>query len=160
MIAAIERWLVDALGRRVERVQGEFYVGRQLAFDEFPLSIWIQFTGATLARLFGKPDGWGMGLDQSPPTGSNMGPAGRTVIKDMAKMRPFSQCMGYALKAVAVCSSPGSADPIGVRLNFESGGVIYILNWGDELVVDNQLPNDASPDDVVVCALGRKDDAG
>jgi hypothetical protein len=155
MTSTIETWLLDAQGRCVEQVEGEFYVGCQPAADQSPISIWVQFAGATRVRLFGKPDGWGMGLDETPATGSDMGSAGRTVIKDMAKMKPFLKCMESALQGAALFTSAGSREPVGVRLSFESGGVILILNWGDELVVDSRPPKDAAPGDLVVCPVEK-----
>jgi len=155
MTSAIESWLLDAQGRCVEQVEGEFYIGRQPAADESPISIWVQFAGVTRIRLFGKPDGWGIGLDKAPPTGSDMGPAGRTVIRDMAKMKPFSNCMESVIQGAALVTSADSPEPVGVRLSFETGKVILILNWGDELVIDSRPPKDAAPGDLVVCSVEK-----
>ena len=153
MTIAIVNWLLGAQGRCVEQVQGEFYVGCQPAVDGAPISIWVQFAGTRRVRLFGKPDGWGMGLDEAVPTGSDMGPAGRTVLIGMAEMRPFLECMGSPLQAGAFFTSAGSSEPVGLRLSFESGGRILILNWGDELIVDSRPPRDAAPGDLVVCPV-------
>ena len=67
MTNTIESWLRSALGRRLEQVEGEFYVGCQPAADESPISIWVRFAGMARVRLSGKPDGWGMGLDETSP---------------------------------------------------------------------------------------------
>lgn len=155
MTATIESWLLDALGRPIEEVLGEYYDGGANTADESPNSIWVQFVGAGRVRLFGMPDGWGIGLDEAPPTGSGMGPAGRTVIQSMAGKRPFSQCMESALQEAALLTSTGSPDPIGVKLCFESGRVVLVLNWGDELVVDDRPPRDAAPGDLVACPVEK-----
>lgn len=149
MITDIESWLLDAQGRRLEQVEGEFYVGCQPAASESPISIWVQFAGVPRVRLFGKPDGWGMGLDEALPIESDLGSAGRTVIREMANMRPFVDCMESALQGAALFTSTDSPEPVGARLNFESGGVAFVLNWGDELVVDSRPPRDAVPGDLV-----------
>jgi len=150
MTTDIESWLLDAQGHRLERVAGEFYVGCQPAANESPISIWVQFAGVPRVRLFGKPDGWGMGLDEALPAEADMGSVGRTVIREMAEMKPLSNCMESALQGAALFTSADSPEPVGVRLSFESGGVVLILNWGDELVVDSRPPRDAAPGDLVV----------
>jgi hypothetical protein len=155
MTTDIKSWLLDAQGHRLEQVVGEFYVGCHPAADESPISIWVQFAGVLRVRLFCKPDGWGLGLDEARPSEADMGPAGRTVIREMAKMRPFSNCMESALQGPALFTSADSPDPVGVRLNFESGGVALILNWGDELVVDSRPPSDPEPGDLVVHSMEK-----
>jgi hypothetical protein len=129
---------------------GEFYVGLEPADDPSPIALWIRFVGTARVRLSGTSDGWGIGLDEAQPTGKNMGPAGRTVIEDMARLEPFSQCMGSTLQGVAVLTSDDSPEAVGIRLSFDPGGVVLVLNWGDELVVDIRPPVDAMPDDLVV----------
>lgn len=156
MTITIESWLRGAHGRCLEQVEGEFYMGCQPAADESPISIWVQFAGTARVRLFGKPDGWGMGLDETPPIGSDMGPAGRTVIREMATMKPFLNCMESALQGAALFTSTDSPEPVGVRLSFESGGSVLILNWGDEIVVDSQPPRDAAPGDLVVHSVEKE----
>lgn len=155
MTSAIERWLVDAQGRCLEQVYGELYEGCQPAENESPIAIWIQFLGTKRARLVGNPDGWGIGLDDAPPTASDMGSAGRTVIQNMNKKRPFLQCMESPLREAAVLTSTGSEEPVGVRLGFESGGVLLILSWGDELFLGDRPPRDATLGDLIICPVEK-----
>jgi len=154
MTVSIENWLLNAQGRCVERAEGEFYVGSQSAAGEPPISIWVQFKGMTRVRLFSQPDGWGIGLDDADPIGIDMGPSGRTIIRDMTKAGPFSKCEGTILERAAFFTSEGSPRPVGVSLNFASGEIVVILNRGDELVVDSRLPRDAAPGDLVACSVG------
>lgn len=156
MTAIIESWLLDALGRRVVQVLGEFYEGAPPAASESATSIWVQFEGAARVRLFGTPDGWGIGLDEAPPTESDLGSSGRTVLRDMLRKRPFSQCMDSVLHKAALLTSTESPHPIGVRLSFESEREVLVLNWGDELVVDDRPPGDAAPGDLVACPVEKR----
>lgn len=153
MTADIERWLRSALGLRLERVQGEFYEGYQAEVHDSLIAVWIQFSGLARVRLFGEADGWGIGVDEAFPTGSDMGPAGVSVIRDMANSGPFSRCLQSPLQDAALFRSPGSDQPVGVRLRFVPLRDVLILNWGDELLVRNRPPIDATADDLVVCPL-------
>jgi len=114
MTTTIDRWLLDIQGHRLVHVQGEFYVSRQGERGDSPMAVWIQFEGTTQVRLFGKSDGWGIGVDEAPPTGLDMGSAGRTVIQDMTKVKPFPQCIESPLQDAAFFTSAGSPDPVGV----------------------------------------------
>ena len=155
MTSDIESWLIDAQGHRLKWVAGEFYVGCQPAANKSPISIWMQFAGVPRVRLFGKPDGWGIGLDEALPAEVDMGSAGRTVIREMAKVNPFLNCMESVLQGAAWFTSADSPEPVGVRLSFESGGGVLILNWGDELFVDSRPPRDAAPGDLVVHSVEK-----
>jgi len=150
-LLSIERWLLGAKGRCLERVQGEFYKGSQSAGDDSPLAIWVQFSGLARTRLFGEADGWGIALDEKAPTAFDMGSAGRTIIKDMDQAGPFIECHDSPLQDAAILKSPGSERPVGVRFRFASHAVVFILNWGDELFVDKQPPKDATAADLVAC---------
>jgi len=74
----------------------------------------------------------------------------------MAKTKPLSNCLGSALQGAALFTSRNSPEPVGVRLSFDPGGRVLILNWGDEIVVDSQPPRDAAPGDLVANSVEKE----
>ncbi len=148
MRASIESWLRECVGRRMDQVLGEYYIGQDSSAAG-PLSIWVAFSGLEAVRIFGRSDGWAIGIDLSSPAEKDLGPLGRTVILDVSSANPFSCCIGDLLRGAAVLASPGSPDPVGVRLFFCAGGSVSIVNWGDELYCGPDLPPDSSPSDFI-----------
>jgi hypothetical protein len=94
---------------------------------------WVGFRTAS--------DGYGLRIDVGPaPEPADMQELGHVAPVSVASDDRFTKLLHATLDAVSLISLPWATEPIGLALGFGTGTVV-IIDWGDELLVANELPN-------------------
>ena len=131
-------WLLSVRGRRLTKALMEQFVNPDGRMSASAMFVWFQFEGRELERVFSLY-GESVGVDAQPPVPKDMGDVGSTVVRDVSRERPFSECVGRVLTGVAVIREKGRDECAGVELTFEDGSTLVVVNVGDELMAGSQV---------------------
>jgi hypothetical protein len=142
----IENILRRITGKRLTSAVGTFHVYKGSASAD-PIAVWLGFDGERPYRFAGASDGWHLIVDDADPKEIDMQESGVIRPRDLSTMPTFARAMNRRVLHGWLILSPSPKDVIGVRLDFDVS-TMRILNWGDEIYVASELPNDADSQEI------------
>jgi hypothetical protein len=142
----IENILGRIADKRLTSAVGTFHVYEGIVSID-PIAIWLGFDGERPYRFAGASDGWHLVVDDAGPTEIDMQESGAIRLRDLSATPIFARAMNRRVLRGWLILSPSPKDVIGVRLDFDVS-TMRILNWGDEIYVASELPDDADPREI------------
>lgn len=133
-------WARRVLGKKLSRVMGVIYIF-EVPYLEQPQRLQFEFYNVENAASFqcGK-DGSSLELTDSPLQEIDLGEHGKEVIMDISYLPSLSRVHYKVLVNVYAVFSEVEDSYIGVKLLFEDGLIVFILNVGDEINIFESLP--------------------
>ena len=137
------------MGRRLDRVLVEWH--RFAGQDNSINRLWLTFSGDEVGL---ECDSSGEGLDlltEPPRPDFDMDRYGEVVTRDGSSEQPFVPLINGELIVVRELRIPRQVKPLGVVMGFRPLGKLVIVNWGDDLLVEAEVPAfilAESPDEV------------
>jgi|GEM_PF-5953816 len=126
------------VGRRLDRVLVQWH--RFAGHDSAIIKLWLVFSGDELGL---KCDSSAEGLElasEGPEPNFGMDQYGEVVTRDSSSEHPFSPVVNSELISVRNLLIPRQAKPLGVVLRFRPVGNLVIVNWGNDLLVEAEVP--------------------
>ena len=142
----IENILGRITGKRLTSAVGTFHVYEGRASIE-PIAVWLGFDGERPYRFAGASNGWHLVVDDASPKEVGMQESGAIRLRDLSTTPIFAHAMNRRVLRGWLILSPSPKDVIGIRLDFDVC-TTRILNWGDEIYVASELPDDADPQEI------------
>ncbi|CAI0787047.1 hypothetical protein [Serratia quinivorans] len=135
-----QEWGRDVIGGKLCNVNGLVYIYEAPDLDH-PQQLQLIFSGINREVSFqcGK-DGATLVLTELPMQESDLGEYGKEVIMNMSDSCLFYRCIGRIVGKVFAIYSDTENTIVGIKLFFDSGIDLIIINLGDELNVFNSLP--------------------
>ncbi|WP_426817035.1 hypothetical protein ACP3TC_18785 [Winslowiella sp. 2C04] len=135
-----QEWGRNVIGSKLCSVNGLVYI-YETADLEHPQQLQLIFSGINRGGSFrcGK-DGATLALTELPMQESDLGEYGKEVIMDMSDSCSFYRYIGRVVSKVFAIYSDIDKALIGLKLVFDDGLNLIIINLGDELNVFNTLP--------------------
>lgn len=147
-ISQVVRAILHGLiGERLMSVGGTLYEHCGSASGD-PLAVWLRFGDRTPWRFAGHSDGWHLIVDQVEPRSLDMQESGSVRFTEI-NPSIGADIVGLLVSGAWMICSPTESDVIGVRFDFESGEILRIVNWGDEILLTAELPRDAGPAEII-----------
>jgi len=137
------------VGRRLDRVLVQWH--RFAGQDSATVKLWLVFSGNELGL---QCDSSAAGLElatEGPEPDFSMDQYGEIVTRDSSSEQPFAPLMNSELISVRNLRIPRQVKSLGVVLRFRPVGKLVIANWGDNLLVEGEVPAfilAESPDEV------------
>lgn len=135
-----QEWGRDVTGDKLCGVNGLVYIYEAPDLDH-PQQLQLIFSGINRGGSFrcGK-DGATLALTELPMQESDLGEYGKEVIMNMSDSYSFYRYIGRVVSKVFAIYSDTEKTIIGVKLVFDGGHDLIIINLGDELNIFNSLP--------------------
>lgn len=144
-----QKWASHVIGERLSGVTGLIYVFETPDF-EHPQQLQFVFSNTESITSFrcGK-DGSTLEVTDFPVQGNDLGEYGKEVIMDVSNSKLFVDYIGKSLlKVYSIFSSIEDAY-IGIKLVFESGLSLIVVNIGDELSISDSLSSSYEYDECI-----------
>lgn len=109
--------------------------------DSFPQEIEFLFSGAQVGKVFGGSNGADLLFAQEAILSRDLGEYGRLDRFCVSDDFCFSKAVGSVLVSVLLVGSMVEDAIIGVSLSFSNGGILSVLNLGDEFFVYDHIPD-------------------
>ncbi|MGL6019848.1 MAG: hypothetical protein ACRC0C_14525 [Gibbsiella quercinecans] len=142
-----QEWANHVIGERLSGVRGLIYVFETPDF-EHPQQLQFIFSNTESIASFrcGK-DGSTLDVTDFPVQGNDLGEYGKEIIMDVSNSTFFFDYIGKSLlKAYSIFSSIEDSY-IGIKLVFESGLSLIVVNVGDELNISDSLSSSYEHDE-------------
>ncbi|MFP1817566.1 hypothetical protein ACLEC2_17535 [Lonsdalea quercina] len=142
-----QEWANHVIGKRLSGVRGLIYVFETPDF-EHPQQLQFIFSNTESIASFrcGK-DGSTLEVTDFPVQGNDLGEYGKEIIMDVSNSTFFVDYIEKSLlKAYSIFSSIEDAY-IGIKLVFESGLSLIVVNVGDELNISDSLSSSYEHDE-------------
>ncbi|RLM02085.1 hypothetical protein BIY27_25890 [Gibbsiella quercinecans] len=142
-----QEWANHVIGERLSGVRGLIYVFETPDF-EHPQQLQFIFSNTESIASFrcGK-DGSTLDVTDFPVQGNDLGEYGKEIIMDVSNSTFFVDYIGKSLlKAYSIFSSIEDSY-IGIKLVFESGLSLIVVNVGDELNISDSLSSSYEHDE-------------
>lgn len=135
-----QEWGRNVTGRKLCSVNGLVYI-YEAADLEHPQQLQLIFSGINRGESFrcGK-DGATLALTELSMQESDLGEYGKEVIMNISDSCSFYRYIGRVVSKVFAIYSDIEKAIIGLKLVFDGGLNLIIINLGDELNVFNSLP--------------------
>ncbi|UUE09816.1 hypothetical protein NMX13_19665 [Dickeya zeae] len=149
LLGKYQEWASHVIGERLSGVRGLIYVFETPDF-EHPQQLQFIFSNTESITSFRcSKDGSTLDITDSPVKGSDLGEYGKEVIMDVSDSTLFVDYIGKSLlKIYSIFSSIDDAY-IGIKLVFESGLSLIVVNVGDELNISDSLSSSYEHDECI-----------
>lgn len=134
-------WLLTVLGKKLLSVDALFHVFL-FERDSAPQEVGLIFENSEFGKIYGDPDGASTCFSLSPIRGCDLGEYGRQQVFRISGELYFSDVVGNKLVSASLVWSSRENVVIGVALSFDNGFCLSILNFGDELFVYDEIPEE------------------
>ena len=135
-----QEWGRDVTGGKLCNVNGLVYV-YEAPDLEHPQQLQLIFSGVNReVSLRCGNDGATLVLTELPMQESDLGEYGKEVIMNMSDSCLFYRCIGRIVAKVFAIYSDTEKAIVGIKLVFDGGLDLIIINLGDELNIFNSLP--------------------
>jgi hypothetical protein len=125
-------------GRRLDRVLVEWH--RFAGRDNAMTRLWLVFSGDELGlECDSSAEGLELATD-GPKPDFGMDEYGEIVTRDSSSEQPFAPVINGEFMSVRNLRVPRQVKPLGVVLRFRPIGKLVIVNWGDDLLVEAEVP--------------------
>ena len=136
--------LQDAVGHSLSGCVAALHLFEE-SIDRSPVYLWLEFENLQAIRFSGSSDGNEVLADTQPPEPVDMEESGEIIIADLSNTPVISSNIGKQLVSVRLVGA-ATGHVIGVKLEFDSTEGFYVLNWGDEILIKEELPPDSEKD--------------
>lgn len=139
---ALKKYISNLHGLKLEHVVALIYV---LEAPDLESPQQLQFVFSSECKFLGfrcGHDGASIEIFNSPLQENDLGEYGKEVIMELSGLDVFRAYIGKRFVNFYFVFSEVEKKNIGVKLEFEGGGDIVILNIGDEMVFSNSLAPD------------------
>ncbi|MCO7263925.1 hypothetical protein [Dickeya zeae] len=134
-----QEWANHVVGERLSEVRGVIYFFENPDF-EHPQQLQFIFSNTESITSFRcSKDGSTLEVTDFPAQGNDLGEYGKEVIMDVSNSRLFVDYIGKSLLKVHSIFSSIEDAYIGIKLVFESGLSLIVVNIGDELNISDSL---------------------
>ncbi len=140
---SLQEKLGKAIGHTLRKIGASVHLFGLEGLSDAPLCLWFFFEALPVFRLTGAPDGWSLQIDDILPEPVDLGDSGEIVLRDISHRSIFGKVMGKDLRSVRLAQSPLQGEIIGMRFDFGQPVQPLVLNWGDELYMTEQYPDEA-----------------
>ena len=144
---SLQEKLGKAIGHTLRKIGASVHLFGLEGLSDAPLCLWFFFEALPVFRLTGAPDGWSLQVDDILPEPVDLGESGEIVLRDISHRSIFGKVVGKDLRSVWSVQSPPQGKIIGMRFDFGQPVRPLILNWGDELYMTEQYPDEARDDE-------------
>ncbi|BBA35855.1 uncharacterized protein sS8_3923 [Methylocaldum marinum] len=132
-------WLNKIAGQRLTGVLALIYVYDDREDNNSPQAIYLEFDNNLHGCVRCASDGESIEYDSNAPAEIDLGRYGNEILKYISNQGPWRECVGEKLNDSFVLIADNNVC-MGVRLLFQSGKSVDIVNLGDELYVYDFLP--------------------
>jgi hypothetical protein len=139
----LQEKLGKAIGHALRKIIASVHLFGAEGLSDAPLGLWFFFETLPVFRLTGAPDGWSLLIDGILPEPTDLGESGEIILRDISHRSGFGKVIGQDLCSMWSVQSPPEGKIIGMRFDFGRPGKLLVLNWGDELYMAEQYPDDA-----------------
>jgi hypothetical protein len=142
-------WLNNIVDLRLTGIFALIYVYDNQEDTNSPQSIYLEFNNDHGGCIKCASDGESIDCDFKFPTEVDLGIYGNEILKDISTTIPWCEVIGDNLNTCYLLLVD-SDFCLGVRLLFQSGKSIDIVNLGDELYVYDSLPESIIQEENIV----------
>lgn len=139
LLRSLIKWLYSIIGQKLAGVIALIHVYDEHEDNESPQAIYLKFENDLGGNLECASDGESILYSPKLPAETDLGEYGKEILKDISNTELWCECVGSSLVSSFVLFANGNVS-IGVRLIFQSGKSIDIVNLGDEIYIYNFLP--------------------
>ena len=139
----------EAIGHKLRKVVASVHVFGAEALSDAPLCLWFFFEALPVVRLSGAPDGWSIQADDTLPEPIDMEESGEIILRDVSRRSIFQQGLERNLQAVWLVQLSHTGETICIRFDFGQPIRPLVLNWGDELYIAKDYPDDAQDGEIL-----------
>lgn len=113
------------------------------SFATVPEYLTLKFEGKGALTISCEADGERIQVNRELIEPIDMQESGEMVLCDLTRKSPFSKFFGKPVVQIFELISINANKLIGLRLEFIHQSSLVVLNWGDELLISDQFPQNA-----------------